>query len=171
MRSNQNNKILLNLINITRYGSSEYFYKKLDHAIKKIIGHKLFTLMVNDKKVKYVERVYSNNRKIYPLLGTKPIPKNNWTKRVYSQKKEFLAKDFNEIKKLFFDYEIIESLGCGSIINVPVIYNKKILGTLNILHKEKFYNKNNIKKILPYSQLLAPYFLEHQQLMKKKKKY
>ena len=169
MQSNQNNKILLNLINITRYGSSEYFYKKLDHAIKKIIGHKLFTLMVNDKKVKYVERVYSNNRKIYPLLGTKPIPKNNWTKRVYSQKKEFLAKDFNEIKKLFFDYEIIESLGCGSIINVPVIYNKKILGTLNILHKDKFYNKSSIKKILPYTQLLAPYYLAHQQKMKKKK--
>ena len=169
MQSNQNNKILLNLINITRYDSSEYFYKKLDHAIKKIIGHKLFTLMVNDKKVKYVERVYSNNRKIYPLLGTKPIPKNNWTKRVYIQKKEFLAKDFNEIKKLFFDYEIIESLGCGSIINVPVIYNKKILGTLNILHKEKFYNKNSIKKILPYTQLLAPYYLAHHQKMKKKK--
>ncbi len=169
MQSNQNNKILLNLINITRYGSSEYFYKKLDHAIKKVIGHKLFTLMVNDKKVKYVERVYSNNKKIYPLLGTKPIPKNNWTKRVYNQKKEFLAKDFNEIKKLFFDYEIIESLGCGSIINVPVIYNKKILGTLNILHKEKFYNKSSIKKILPYTQLLAPYYFAHQQKMKKKK--
>ena len=138
MRSNQNNKILLNLITTSRSCNSQYFYKKLDFAIKKIVGHKLFTLTVNDKKVKYVERVYSNNKKVYPLLGTKPIPKNNWTKTVYYQKKEFLGKNFNDIKKLFFDYEIIQSLGCGSIINVPIVINKKILGTLNILHKENY---------------------------------
>ena len=33
--------------------------------------------MVIDRSGKYVERVYSNNKKVYPLLGTKPIPKNN----------------------------------------------------------------------------------------------
>ena len=90
MRLNQNNKLLQNLITSTRYFNKEYFYKKLDISIKKIVGHKLFTLTVNDKKVKYVERVYSNNKRIYPLLGTKTIPKNNWTKRVYHQKKEFV---------------------------------------------------------------------------------
>ena len=169
MRSNQNNKILLNLITTSRNCNPQYFYKKLDFAIKKIVGHKLFTLTVNDKKVKYVERVYSNNKKVYPLLGTKPIPKNNWTKTVYYQKKEFLGKNFNDIKKLFFDYEIIQSLGCGSIINVPIVINKKILGTLNILHKENYYDKKCVYNIEPFAQLLAPYFLEHQLNMKKNK--
>ena len=78
--------------------NANIFYKKLDLAIKKTVGHKLFTLMVVDKSGKYVERVYSNNKKIYPLLGTKPIPKNAWTKRVIINKKEFLGSNFNQIK-------------------------------------------------------------------------
>jgi len=53
------------------------------------IKHKLFTLMVIDRSGKYVERVYSNNKKVYPLLGTKPIPKNAWTKKVLINKKHF----------------------------------------------------------------------------------
>jgi hypothetical protein len=45
--------------------------------------------MVIDRSGKYVERVYSNNKKVYPLLGTKPIPKNAWTKKVLINKKHF----------------------------------------------------------------------------------
>ena len=125
-------------------------------------------MTVIDRSTKYVERVYSNNKKIYPLLGTKPIPKNVWTRKVIIEKKEFLASNFNEIKKLFFDYEIIHSLGCGSIINIPILNNKKILGTLNVLHKEKYYTKKSVNNIKPFTQLLAPYFIIHQLSMKKK---
>ena len=130
----------------------------------------MFTLTVIDQSIKYVERVYSNNTKIYPLLGTKPIPKNLWTQKVIVSKKIFFANNYDLIKKLFFDHRIIYSLGCGSIINIPIINNKKILGTLNMLHKEKFYTKKNIKFIKPYAQLLSPYFISHQSQMKKVKK-
>ena len=123
-------------------------------------------MTVIDRSTKYVERVYSNNKKIYPLLGTKPIPKNVWTRKVIIEKKEFLASNFNEIKKLFFDYKIIHSLGCGSIINIPILNNKKILGTLNVLHEEKYYTKKSVNNIKPFAQLLAPYFIIHQLTMK-----
>ena len=53
------------------------------------IKQKLFTLMVIDRSGKYVERVYSNNKKVYPLLGTKPIPKNICSKKVLINKKHF----------------------------------------------------------------------------------
>ena len=53
------------------------FFKKIDNHIKKIIGHKLITFTVIDQSVKYCERIYSNNKKIYPLMGRKPMPKNN----------------------------------------------------------------------------------------------
>ena len=46
--------------------------------------------------------------------------------------------------------------------------NKKILGTLNVLHKEKYYTKKSVNKIKPFVQLLAPYFIIHQLSMKKK---
>ena len=168
MKLNQNNRKIVNLLSDSKNFKASVFYKKLDVAIKKSVGHKLFTLMVVDKSGKYVERVYSNNKKIYPLLGTKPIPKNAWTNRVIVNKKEFLGSNFNQIKKLFFDYEVIKSLGCGSIINIPIISNKKVLGTLNILHKENYYNKKSISDVKNYAQLLAPFFIIHQMKMKKK---
>ena len=169
MRLNHNNKIIVKLLSESKNLNANIFYKKLDLAIKKTVGHKLFTLMVVDKSGKYVERVYSNNKKIYPLLGTKPIPKNAWTKRVIINKKEFLGSNFNQIKKLFFDYKIIKSLGCGSIINIPIINNKNVLGTLNILHKENYYNKKSINDVKNFAQLLTPYFILHQIKMKKNK--
>ena len=168
MKLNQNNKTIVKLLSESKSLKAIIFYKKLDVAIKKSVGHKLFTLMVVDKSGKYVERVYSNNKKIYPLLGTKPIPKNAWTKRVIINKKEFLGSNFNQIKKLFFDYKTIKSLGCGSIINLPIISNKKVLGTLNILHKEQYYNKKSITDVKNFAQLLAPYFILHQIKMNKK---
>ena len=161
-------KKIIDLLLKTKDLDSYAFYNKLDKSIKHIIGHKLFTLTVIDRSTKYVERVYSNNKKIYPLLGTKPIPNNAWTRKVIIEKKQFLASNFKEIKKLFFDYEIIQSLGCGSIINIPILNNKEILGTLNVLHKEKYYTKKSVNNIKPFAQLLAPYFIIHQLSMKKK---
>ena len=170
MRLSLNNKDIINLLSNAGKLSANEFYKKLDKTIKNYIGHRLFTLTVVDHSIKYVERVYSNNTKIYPLLGTKPIPKNSWTNKVINNKKYFFGESKNQIKKLFFDYKKIFSLECGSIINIPIINDQKILGTLNILHKERFYTKKSVKMIQPYAQLLSPYFILHQLKMKKKKK-
>ena len=45
------NKILVELINKTNSQNSKKFFKELDLKVKKIIGHKLFTLMVVDKSL------------------------------------------------------------------------------------------------------------------------
>ena len=84
------------------------------------------------------------------------------------EKKEFLGTNFTQIKKLFFDYETIKSIGSGSIINLPVINNNKVLGTLNILHKENYYNKKRLNNVRDFSQLLTTYFIYHQLKMEKK---
>ena len=168
MQSNQNYKKIVQLLLDSRYLKPNNFYESLDKSVFKAVGHKLFTLMVIDKSRKYVERVYSSNKKIYPLLGTKPIPKNAWTKRVLIEKKEFLGTNFTQIKKLFFDYETIFALGCGSIINFLVRVNKIPLGTINILDREYKYKTSDIKKIEEISIFTIPLFINHRILMEKK---
>ena len=147
--------------------SNKIFFKKIDQLIKKSIGHKLITFTVIDHSIKYVERIYTNNPKVYPLLGRKKIPKNKWSKTVIKNKKHFLVKNKKEIKKLFFDYEVIFSLGCGSIINFLVIFNNVPIGTINILDKEYKYNRGDIKKLDVISIFMIPFFLTHQIKMKK----
>ena len=95
------------------------------------------------------------------------IPKNKWNKTVIKNKKHFLGKSKKDIKKLFFDYEVIFSLGCGSIINFLVKFNDIPIGTINVLDKEYKYNHRDVKKLDTISSFLIPFFLNHQIIMKK----
>ena len=153
---------------INKYKSKK-FYIDFSKIIKNKIGFKLLTLTVIDNTLSYVERVYTTNYKIYPLLGIKPIPNNDWKNIVIRKKKNYFLKTQKEIKKIFFDYDIIFSLGCGSIINYLVMFEGHHLGTINILHKENYYTTKHINNLKKYSNLLIPFFLKHQQQMKKNK--
>ena len=42
------------------------------------------------------------------------MPKNIWAKKVIKNKNHFLCKNKKEIKKIYFDHDIIFSLKCGS---------------------------------------------------------
>ena len=127
------------------------FCKKIDKIIKSLIGHKLITFTVIDNKLKFCERIYSNNNKIYPILGQKKMPENIWSEKVLKNKKHFLCKNKKDIKKIYYDYETIFSLGCGSIINLLVLFKGKPIGTINILHNENHYNIMDLKKITIYT--------------------
>lgn len=144
------------------------FCKKIDKIIKSLIGHKLITFTVIDNKLNFCERIYSNNNKVYPILGQKKMPKNIWSEKVIKNKKHFLCKNKDHIKKIYFDYETIFSLGCGCIINLLVLFKGKPIGTINILHKENYYNSMDLKKIDFLTHYLIPYFLDHQKIMERK---
>ena len=160
---------LNNLIQSLQKDNNKIFCKKIDKFIKNNIGHKLITFTAIDISKKYVERIYTNNPKIYPLLGQKPIPKNKWSNILNNNSKNyFIGKNKKEIQKLFFDYETIFSLGCGSIINFLVKVNKVPLGTINILDREYKYKISDIKKLETISIFTIPLFTNHRILMEKK---
>ena len=160
---------LNNLIQSLQKDNNKIFCKKIDKYIKNNIGHRLITFTAIDKSKKYVERIYTNNPKIYPLLGKKPIPKNKWSNILNNNSKNyFIGKNKKEIQKLFFDYETIFSLGCGSIINFLVKVNKVPLGTINILDREYKYKISDIKKLETISIFTIPLFTNHRILMERK---
>ena len=160
---------LNNLIKSLQTDNNKIVCKKIDKCIKNNIGHRLITFTAIDISKKYVERIYTNNPKIYPLLGQKPIPKNKWSNILNNNSKNyFIGKNKKEIQKLFFDYETIFSLGCGSIINFLVKVNKVPLGTINILDREYKYKTSDIKKLETISIFTIPLFTNHRILMEKK---
>ena len=59
------------LIKDIKKENEKTFYKKIDKIVHSLIGHKLITFTVIDEKLKFCERVYSNNNKIYPIFGQK----------------------------------------------------------------------------------------------------
>lgn len=110
-----------------------------------VVGVKLFTVMTHDRKTGMAGRIYSNMPDAYPVSGTKPANETDWSRQVIKEKRTFVANDIEGIAAVFYDHELIKSLGCESVINVPVVIGGEVLGTINCLHEKGFYTEEKVK--------------------------
>jgi hypothetical protein len=60
------------------------------------------------------------------------------------------------VKDVFYDYELIWSLGCESMLNVPVVWRGQTMGTLNLSHRAGFYDESHIAPVLRLAHLALP---------------
>lgn len=119
-------------------------FEALEALTKELVGVKLFTVMTSDTKTKVAERVYSNMPDAYPVSGTKPYNEDIWSEITLRDQKTFVANTIEDIAKVFDDYELIQSLGCESVINVPVVIDGAVVGTINCLHDGGFYTQDRV---------------------------
>ena len=96
-------------------------FELLDKAFQDIIGHKLFTVLKYDNKLFELERIYSSNPLSYSLNGIKKLTYTGWTKRVLVDGNVYIGYNANDIETSFPDYELIDKLGCRSVMNIPLI--------------------------------------------------
>ena len=127
-------------------GKSQSFqlFGELEKIANENLAIKLFSVMAIDFAREEARRIYTSSPTVYPLSGTKPIPDGDWADIVIRQKKIFVANDYATIAATFPDHEVIRSLGCEAIINVPIVINGEIHGTLNILGPAGAYPKESI---------------------------
>ncbi|HCW83516.1 MAG TPA: GAF domain-containing protein [Rhodobacteraceae bacterium] len=109
-------------------------FKALEALVDQAIGVKLFTLMEVDHDRGVARRNYSNMPDAYAASGEKPIEDNAWTEQVQGRQEIFVANSIEEIAAVFPDHALIKSLGCESCMNVPIVVNGNVIGTLNCLH-------------------------------------
>ena len=139
-------------------GQPDVLYRAMEAETKRLVGHKLFTLLYVDGQE--VARVWSNMPDAYPVFGRKPMGPTPWGQRVISERKSYLGKDMAAIRWAFFDHELIASLGCGSVINIPIVYDGATIGTMNLLDTEHRYREGDEGKVAPLAPLLIPAFLK-----------
>lgn len=109
------------------------------------IGARLFTIMTFDPRTRAARRIYSNMPEAYPVSGTKPANETDWSRQVLTEKRTFVANDIESIAQVFNDYELIRSLGCESVINVPVVVAGEIIGTINCLDVAGHYTEERVR--------------------------
>jgi hypothetical protein len=134
----------------------ERLFNALRDEMAERIGHKLMTLLRVDGLS--MTRIYSTRPDVYPLSAPKSMTMTAWGKKVLEKKEPFLGTDMDAISWAFFDHELIASLGLGSAITVPVVYDGKALGSMNLLHEEHFYGPRHLELAIPYAPLLIPAF-------------
>lgn len=117
-------------------GDRTALYKAVEDSLQKLIGHKLFTLLMVLPGGREIQRIWTSNPEAYPLTGRKTMGDTPWGDLVIKQRKPFLGKDMEAVRWAFFDHELIASLGLGSAINVPIARHGELLGTIAILDVE-----------------------------------
>ncbi len=111
---------------------------------KATVGAKLFTVMTVDMDAMLARRAYTDDAENYPTSGTKPITINSWFEQVHGRKETFVANTLEDIAEVFPDSELIGKLGCGSVINLPILIDGELAATVNILHEEGYYTPERV---------------------------
>jgi hypothetical protein len=130
-----------------------------DLLVGRTIGHKLFTVMRLHEAAQEVERLYSSNPGAYPVGGRKTKRDTPWGRVVLTEGAVFIARTPEEIRQAFADHELIASLGIGSIMNVPIGFAGRRLGTMNVSHDAHWFGLEDVEKGRVIAGLLAPALL------------
>ena len=143
----------------SRAGQPEPFYQALARALAAVLGHKLFTVLLHHAATGESERRYTNQPQAYPVGGRKALNPTPWSQQVIRERRPYLGRTPADIRAVFFDHELIASLGCASVLNVPVVWDGRVLGTLNLLHEEDWYDDTDIAIGLIFAALATPALL------------
>ncbi|MBR1172771.1 GAF domain-containing protein [Bradyrhizobium sp. KB893862 SZCCT0404] len=134
-------------------------FAALDDAMKSAIGHKLFTILTYDDDTGEAARVYSNLPGPYPTGGRKRLAPGPWTEAVLDRGEAYIGYNRDDLRTVFADHELIASLGCESVLNMPVRWRGRTLGSLNLLHEAGWYGYDDAAACLPFAQLALPALL------------
>lgn len=89
-------------------------------------------------------RAYSSHPVEYPVSGTKPLTRDGWYDHCITGQQTFVANTTPEFARYFFDHALITSLGLGSCINIPVVQEGAVLGTVNLLAEEHHFTPDRL---------------------------
>ena len=122
-------------------------FDALSVLTKATVGAKLFTVMTADMQAMLARRAYTDDPVNYPTSGTKPIVIDRWFEQVHGRHESFVANTLAEIDTVFPDAELIGRLGCGSVVNLPIILGGTMVATVNILHEEGYYTPERVARV------------------------
>ncbi|ADP18736.1 hypothetical protein AXYL_05436 [Achromobacter xylosoxidans A8] len=138
-------------------GQPESGLNALGAALQERIGYRLFTVLVLDWNAGLSRRCFSTQPTAYPAGGSKPIREDSeFYAAVVLQGEPRLCMDRDDCARAFPDHELIASLGCESAVNVPVRWNGRTLGSLNLLHQAGWYRREMYAELAWYSALAIP---------------
>jgi transcriptional regulator with GAF, ATPase, and Fis domain len=131
-------------------------FRAVDRALLQSVSYKLFTILMYDAEVTESIRVYSNLSQDYPLGGRKKIISQAWADQVIHRGEPFIGHTSEDLKQVFSDHALIASLGCESVLNLPVRWKGRTVGTLNLLHEKAWYRDVDLPAVSSLAQLALP---------------
>lgn len=119
-------------------------YLAMDKLVRATVGVNLFTVMEMDLEAMEARRTFTSDEDKYPVTGTKEITKDRWYNHVVTEEKTFVANTLEDIATVFPDAKLVGSMGLGSVVNIPVRENGRLIATVNISDAEHHYTPERV---------------------------
>jgi hypothetical protein len=132
---------------IAKATTAEAAFAALQELARATVGAKLFTVMLVDMDAALSRRAYTSDPVNYPASGTKPLNYGPWFDIVHGKREFFVANTIEDIAKVLFDHELINALGCQSVVNVPIILKDELVGCMNLLDVAHHYTPERLQTI------------------------
>lgn len=97
-----------------------------------------------------MERIYSSRPAEYPVGGRKDVDQDvaaGWLQASLVDQVSFFGRSGADVERIFKDADLIASLGCGSIINSPVMVGGTTIAVLNVLDAEGAYTDEDVDTV------------------------
>jgi GAF domain-containing protein len=131
----------------------------LSTALQQALGHILFTVLVFDGKAGHMRRIFSTRPDVNPVGGNKPITDSAWMRQVVREGRPYIGRSKSDLKDVFFDHEQLWAIGCESVLNMPVLWTGRVVGSLNLLHRAGWYGEQDLATARIFAQLALPVLL------------
>ncbi len=118
-------------------------YRAIETALQELVGYKLLTIL--QVRGDRLYRRHTSNLARYPAGGYKTISQDPWLQTMLGQGKPVISADPQTVQQRFFDHEVIASLGCGAVMNLPVTCAAGTLGSLNLLHEAHWFTPEHLQ--------------------------
>lgn len=140
-------------------GAPDPLLRSIDGLAQRLLGHRLFTALRYDVAAGMAHRLYSSAPDLYPASGSKRISTAPALRRMVDTGMPLLTPDAAAVRENFPDADAIFSLGCASVLNLPVIVGGRLLGQVNLLHQAGHYPPWAVEVGMVLAALAAPAFL------------
>jgi hypothetical protein len=134
-------------------GGADSIWSEFERSLMKVFGQRLFTVLAYDEASSRLGRLHSNRLDINPVGGLKRVTQSRWSDQVLRRGEIFVGSTREDIKAVFSEYEVLWSIGCESVLNIPVRKNGVTLGTMNLLGEAGLYDHADIGLALVFAQL------------------
>ncbi|TDE49764.1 GAF domain-containing protein [Nonomuraea mesophila] len=120
-------------------------FTELEENVRREVGVRLFTVLAWIPGRRTLRRVHSSHPEQYPVGGEKSVEvAQGWLAQCVEGGQPYLGADRAAVREIFADHELIESLGCGAVVNVPVTDDGRVIGVLNLLDAEGRYDEASV---------------------------
>lgn len=131
----------------------------VDALAQPVMSQALCTVNRFDAPLMQVVRLYSSQPGAYPPGGRKDKRGTAWGRQVLLERRMYVGEGAPAIQAAFDDHALIARLGLQSVVNVPVVFEERCLGTLNLLMTRATVAPPQLEFARLLGLLLLPVFL------------